>query len=116
MNWDEEFTDLVGSLGRTVSDLELNRLIWRLNEASMFLSRVVQYRGLGIDYPFPEEALEYLAPVGVLSSQISRVLEEAEGSLVEKCEENNIEWCLECVENDLLSDWGDHDSDESDED
>lgn len=111
-SWEKEFLDLTQSLNSHTTDLEINRVIWRINEASMYLSRLVQYRSLGSDYEVDPAILELLTPIGVLCAQLSRHLQSSEIEFVEKADSTDQEYCLECIENDVLQDWGDHEADE----
>jgi len=111
-SWEKEFFDLTKSLNSHSTDLEINRSVWRINEASMYLSRLVQYRNLGANYEVDPAVMELLTPIGVLCSQLSRYLQVAEIEFVEKAELTNQEYCLECIENNVLTDWGDHEPDE----
>lgn len=111
-SWEKEFLDLTKNLTTHTADLEINRVIWRINEASMYLSRFLQYRNLGTNYEVDPAIQQLLNPIGVLCSQLSRHLQTAEIEFVEKSELTNQEYCLECIENDMLNDWGDHEPDE----
>lgn len=111
-SWEEEFINITQGMENHRTDAEINRVIWRINEASMYLSRAIQYRYFGIDYALSSDLNELLAPIGILCAQLSRHLQTLEMEFVDKAEETNQEYCLECIENDVLDNWGDHEVDD----
>lgn len=114
-DWDTEFNSIVQGLQSKNPELQINRVIWRLNEAAMYLSRLVQYRGLGKEIKLDEVLMDALPVLGALAAEIGGVLQEQEYSLVEEAEEKQEEFCLECLENDVLEYWTGHDDEEDDE-
>lgn len=108
--WDDEFKKIVANVEmEPVSNADINRVIWRLNEASLYLSRYMQYSLCDHAYPFPENILDYLKQLSALSAEISRAIEAAEPD-VHELSDGSDENCLECIENQMLGWWGPHDT------
>lgn len=100
-NWENEFEELVAPLNVS-SDIEktiINRAIWRLTEASTYVSRFLQYDLCGHRQILPLEVQETLEHICIQARTISIALEALEGEL--KAEGGLIS-CLECVEDRAL--------------
>lgn len=111
-DWDQEFERIVQELQSNKPELEINRVIWRLNEVSMYLSRLIQYRTLGVAIPLGEELTDALPALGIIAAQVGRYLQNQEMDLVESAIEDEEEFCIECLENTKLDYWNDHEPEE----
>lgn len=93
--WEQEFERLVEDI--EISDVgtsvvNINQVIWRLNEAAMFLSRFIQYGLLNPDTDFPDEVIAILPHLAFLAGEAS--------VLLQKHEEGR--GCLDCLEAEQL--------------